>query len=134
VIAGHQTVTGLTGQPIHSGEAMRLVTLSWLTALAPMIGFTCLAILLSVRSRNPAVGIAAPVALGLLMQLAGSLGGIGPARPFLLSTPFETWHGLLAEPRFYGPLLLGFVACAAWSAICLGAAFVSLRHRDISED
>jgi ABC-2 type transport system permease protein len=134
VIAGHQTVTGLSGQPINSGEALRLVSLSWFTMLAPMIGFTCLAILLSVRSRNPAVGIAAPVAFGLIMQLAGSLGGIGVVRPFLLSTPFETWHGLLAEPHFYGPLLLGLIACAGWSIVCLAAAFISLRHRDISED
>jgi ABC-2 type transport system permease protein len=133
VIVGHQTVTGLTGQPIPAGTATRLVTLSWLSALAPMIGFTCLAILLSVRSRTPAVGIAAPVAVGLVMQLAGSLGGIDPIRPLLLTTPFETWHGLLAEPRFLSPLLTGLLVSAAWSLITLAAAFRILRRRDITE-
>jgi ABC-2 type transport system permease protein len=126
-------VTGLTGQPIPAGTATRLVTLSWLSALAPMIGFTCLAILLSVRSRTPAVGIAAPVAVGLVMQLAGSLGGIDPIRPLLLTTPFETWHGLLAEPRFLSPLLTGLLVSAAWSLITLAAAFRILRRRDITE-
>ena len=41
------------------------------------------------------------------MQLAGSLGGVEGLRPFLLTTPFEAWHGLLAETRFYGPLVWG---------------------------
>ena len=134
LIVGHEPVTGLTGQAIPAGAATRLVALSWLAMLAPMIGFTCLAILLSVRSRNPAVAIAAPVALGLLMQLAGSLGGIDPIRPLLLTTSFETWHGLLAEPRFLTPLLTGLIVCAVWSLITLGAAFLTLRRRDITED
>jgi ABC-2 type transport system permease protein len=133
VIVGHQDLIGLTGQAIPSGTAARLVVASWATALAPLLGFTCLAILLSVRSRNSAVGIAAPVGLGLLMQLGGSLGGIGPVRPLLLTTPFETWHGLLAEPRFLTPLLTGLIVSAVWSLITLSAAFLTLRHRDITE-
>ena len=115
IIVGHQDLTGLTGQAIGSGTAGRLVIVSWLLALAPLIGFTCLAILLSVRSRNPAVGIAAPVVIGMVMQLAGSLGGIAAIRPLLLTTPFENWHGLFAEDRFYGPLETGLVVCAVWS-------------------
>ena len=75
--------------------------------LPPMLGFTCLAILLSVWSRNPAVGIAAPVVIGMVMQLVGALGGVEAFRPFLLTTPFEAWHGLLADPRFTGPLTEG---------------------------
>jgi ABC-2 type transport system permease protein len=132
LIVGHQPVTGLSGQTISASTATGLVTASWATALAPMLGFTCLAILLSVRARNPAVGIAAPVVLGLVMQLGGGLGGIDPIRPLLLTTPFETWHGLLAEQRFYGPLLTGLVVCAGWSVLSLGAAFTTLRRRDIT--
>jgi ABC-2 type transport system permease protein len=133
VIVGHQPVTGLSGQIIPGATALRLTALSWLTTLAPMIGFTCLALLLSVRFRNPAIGIAGPVAVGLLMTLAGSLGGIDPLRPGLLSTPFETWHGLLVQDRFYQPLITGFIVCAAWSVLSLGAAFLILRNRDITE-
>ena len=132
LIVGHQDLTGLTGQAIGSSTAGRLVVLSWLLALAPLIGFTCLAILLSVRSRNPAVGIAAPVVIGMVMQLAGSLGGIGALRPLLLTTPFESWHGLFAQDRFYAPLETGLVVSAAWSAAALAAAYLLLRRRDIT--
>jgi ABC-2 type transport system permease protein len=97
-----------------------------------MLGFTCLAILLSVWSRNPAVGIAAPVVIGMVMQLVGALGGVEAVRPLLLTTPFEAWHGLLVDPRFTGPLSEGLITSAVWCTLCLGAAYVMLRRRDIT--
>jgi ABC-2 type transport system permease protein len=133
VLVGHQPVTGLTGQMIGSGTALQLVILSWLTMLAPMLAFTALAILLSVLTRNPAIGIAAPVGIGLLMQLLGTVGGITPIRPLLLSTPLESWHGLLASPHFLNPLYGGFVVCAGWAIVALTAAYLTLRNRDITE-
>ena len=99
----------------------------------PMVAFTCLALLFSVWSRNAAVGIAAPVVLGLVMQLVGALGGIETLRPYLLTTPFEAWHGLLAAPRFTGPLYEGIITSAGWSVVCLTAAYLILRRRDITE-
>jgi ABC-2 type transport system permease protein len=132
LIVGHQPLTGLSGQTIPSGSALELVSASWASMALPMIGFTCLALLFSVWSRNAAVGIAAPVVIGLVMQLVGALGGIETLRPYLLSTPFEAWHGLLAEPRFTGPLLDGVVTSAGWSLVCLVTAFLIMRRRDIT--
>jgi ABC-2 type transport system permease protein len=132
LIVGHQQLTGLGGQLIPSGTAAWLVGLSWATALAPMIGFTCLALLLSIWTRNPAFGIAAPVVIGLTMQLVGTLGGIEALRPLLLTTPFESWHGLLAQERFYGPLTSGLVASAVWSIGCLAAGYLIMRRRDFT--
>ena len=132
LIVGKEPLIGLSGQSIPAAEALPLVIASWATALAPTLGFTCLAILLSVWSRNPAVGIAAPVVLGMLMQLVGALGGVEAIRPFLITTPFESWHGLLAQPRFTGPLVEGLVVSGVWCAVSLAAAFVLLRRRDIT--
>lgn len=132
LIVGHQPLIGLSGQTIPSGTAVRLVAESWVTMLPPTLGFTCLAIVLSVWTRNPAVGIAAPVVIGMVMQLVGSLGGIEVIRPLLLTTPFESWHGLLTRPGFTGPLSGGVLVCALWSLVSLAAAFVMLRRRDIT--
>ncbi len=132
LIVGHHPLTGLSGQTIPAGSALRLVSESWASMALPMVGFTCLALLFSVWSRNAAVGIAAPVVIGLVMQLIGALGGIEALRPYLLSTPFEAWHGFLAEPRFTGPLLDGVVTSAGWSLVCLVTAFLILRRRDIT--
>ena len=132
VLVGHEPLTGLSGQVLAPHEALGLVVASWASMALPMVGFTCLALLFSVWSRNVAVGIAVPVVLGMVMQLVGALGGIETLRPFLLSTPFEAWHGLLAAPRFTGPLLDSVVTSAGWSVVCLSAAFVLLRRRDIT--
>ena len=132
LLVGHQPLTGLSGQTIDPASALRLVAGSWATMAPPLIAFTCLALLFSVWSRNAAVGIAAPVVIGMVMQLVGSLGGIEAIRPFLLTTPFEAWHGLLAEPRFTGPILDGLVTSAVWSVASLVGAFLVLRHRDIT--
>ena len=132
LILGHQPLVGLSGQLIPSGTAARLVVESWATALPPLLGFTCLAILLSVLTRSPAAGIAAPVVIGMVMQLAGTLAGMEAIRPLLLSTPFEAWHGLLSDPSFSSPLISGLIASAAWSALCLAIAFIVLRRRDIT--
>jgi ABC-2 type transport system permease protein len=132
LIVGHQPLIGLSGQIIPSSTALHLVTLSWASTLAPTLGFTCLAIALSVWFRNPAVGIAAPVVLGMVMVLVGGLGGIEAIRSGLLTTPFESWHGLLTQPRFTGPLVEGLLVSAAWSVVSLSAAFAIVRRRDIT--
>ena len=132
LIVGHQPLIGLSGQVVAPGAALALVAASWATMAPPLVAFTCLALLFSVWSCNAAVGIAAPVVLGMVMQLVGSLGGIEAIRPFLLTTPFEAWHGLLAEPRFTGPLLDGLLTSAVWSVAALATAFLVLRRRDIT--
>jgi ABC-2 type transport system permease protein len=132
LVGSHQSLIGLSGQTIQPRSALELVSASWASMALPMIGFTCLALLFSVWSRNAAVGIAAPVVIGLAMQLVGALGGIETLRPYLLTTPFEAWHGLLAAPRFTGPLLDGVVTSAGWSLVCLAAAYLILRRRDIT--
>ncbi|KQV64317.1 ABC transporter permease [Nocardioides sp. Root122] len=132
LLVGHQPLLGLSGQVIEPRAALGLVTWSWVTMAPPLVAFTCLALLFSAWSRNAAVGIAGPVVLGMVMQLVGSLGGIEAVRPYLLTTPFEAWHGLLAEPRFTGPLLDGLLTSAVWSVASLAAAFLVLRNRDIT--
>ncbi|MDH2416050.1 ABC transporter permease [Nocardioides sp. CER19] len=132
LIVGRQPLTGLSGQQIAPSHALALVTASWASMLPGMLAFTCLAILISVWSRNPAAGIAAPAVIGMVMQLVGALGGVEPIRPFLLSTGFEAWHGLLTAPRFTQPILEGAVTSAGWCVVTLAIAYLTLRRRDIT--
>jgi ABC-2 type transport system permease protein len=99
--------------------------------MPPTLAFTGLAVLLSVWSRNVAVGVATPVVLGMVLQLVGSLGAAESLRPYLPTTAFEAWHGFLAAPAFLGPFLTGLVTSAVWTALALGTAWAVLRRRDI---
>jgi ABC-2 type transport system permease protein len=132
LVVGHQPLIGLTGQTVPAGTALRLVVASWATDLPPLIGFTALSILLSVRTRNPAVGVVGPVVLGFAMSLVSSIGGIGLLRRVMLTTPLESWHGLFTAVPFHGPLVWGLVVSALWTVGCLVPAYTSLRDRDIT--
>lgn len=132
LLVGSQPLTGLSGQPIAPGHALLLVVAAWLSTLPALIGFTALSILLSVRTRNPALGVAGPVVIGLAMGLLGSVSDVGLLRRALLTTPLESWHGLFAATPFTGPLVQGIVVAALWTTVCLALAHVSLRRRDIT--
>jgi ABC-2 type transport system permease protein len=133
LVVGSQPLTGLTGQLISPSHALALVLASWATSVPPLLGFTALALLLSVLTRNPSVGVVAPVVAGLVMGLVGSLGGIDLLRRALLTTPLESWHGLLAQQPFYGPLVTGIVVSAVWTVLALALAYAALLRRDITE-
>jgi ABC-2 type transport system permease protein len=132
LIGGHSDLLGLTGQPIPAREALRLVAASWLSTIPPTIAFTGIAVLLSVWSRNAAVGIATPVVIGFVMQLVGAMGDIEALRPYLPTTAYEAWHGFLAAPSFTGPFVSGLIASAVWTALTLGISWTILRRRDIT--
>ena len=132
LLVGSQPLTGLSGQLILPGHALLLVVAAWLATLPALIGFTALSILLSVRTRNPALGVVGPVVVGLAMGLLGSVSGIGLLRRALLTTPLESWHGLFTAIPFTGPLVQGVVVSALWTIVCLTLAYSSLRRRDIT--
>ncbi|PWU52539.1 ABC transporter permease, partial [Micromonospora globispora] len=132
LVVGTQPLPGLTGQLIPAGHALPIVVASWATAVAPVLGFTALAILLSVTTRNPTIGVAAPVVLGMIMQLLSSLGGLNKGRRYLLTTPFEAWHGLLTAHPFHAPIVTGATVSAGWLISCLTLAYLYLRRRDIT--
>jgi ABC-2 type transport system permease protein len=132
LIGGHGPLTGLTGELIPSHQAWRLVSASWLSTIPPTLAFTGLAVLMSVWSRNAAVGIATPVVIGMVMQLVGATGGAEAVRPYLPTTAYEAWHGFLTSPAFHGPLVTGLVASTVWTVLTLGISWTLLRRRDIT--
>jgi ABC-2 type transport system permease protein len=132
LIVGTQPLPGLSGQLIPAGTALPLVVAAWASAIPPLAGFTALALLLSLLSRNPTVGVAAPVVLGFAMQLLSTLGGLDLARRLLLTTGFEAWHGLFTAHRFTGPIVQAAAVAAAWTAVCLFISYLALRRRDIT--
>jgi ABC-2 type transport system permease protein len=129
--AGREPVVGLSGQVVPAGHATWLVAASYLSDLPPLLGFTALAALLSVASRNSVAGIGGTVLIGVLFQIVTLANMPEWGQQALLSTPFMAWHGFWASPAFYGPFLWGLVTCAAWFAVCGLAAWLIFRRRTI---
>jgi len=131
LIVGSQPLVNLSGNLLPLPQALIRVALAWASVLPPALGFTALAVLLSVATRSSAAGIGLPVVAGLTMQLYAFVDGPELIRRLLITSAFGAWHGLLAEPPFYGPLISGTVVSAAYLVVCLRIAYDVLRHRDI---
>jgi ABC-2 type transport system permease protein len=132
LVVGAHPLIGLSGTEIAPGRAAVLVLLSWACAVPPLLGFTALSVLLSIGSRSSVVGIGGPVLLGLLMQLLGLLGGLGRGAGVLLTTPFASWHGLVRDAPYFGPIWQGALVSLVWAVACLVPARIVLLRRDVT--
>jgi ABC-2 type transport system permease protein len=128
---GRQPLIDLSGGLLPPAQALVRVACAWLSVLPPTLGFTALAVLVSVSTRSSAAGIGLPVAAGLVMQLYAFVDGPEAARRLLITSAFGAWHGLVTEPRYYGPLVHGTAVSCAYLIVCLAAAHRMLRQRDI---
>jgi ABC-2 type transport system permease protein len=130
VLTGGQPLVGLSGAEISSGECLFLMFLSWLLIVLPLLAFTSLAMLLSIATRNGIVGVLGPVIIALAMQLLALIGSGSWMHTLLLASAFDDWHGLLAQPRFYDPLVIGSCISLLWLLACLIASWRILSRRD----
>ncbi len=131
LLAGTQPVVGLGGQLVPAGHATELVIASWASELPPVLGFTALAVLASVATRNPVAGVGIPVLIAWVLQIVTLVNLPEWAQQALLSTPFLAWHGFWTSPAFYGPFREGLVTCAGWFAVCAAASWLVFRRRTI---
>jgi ABC-2 type transport system permease protein len=67
----------------------------------------------------------------MAMQLYGLADGPEAMRRLLLTSAFGAWHGLLAEPRYYAPLVHGTIVSAVYFIVCTAIAGRVLQERDI---
>ena len=131
LVAGTQPVVGLGGQLVPAGHAAVLVALSYVSDLPPLLGFTALALMLSVISRNSVVGIGGPIVITLVLQVVTLISLPAWAQLALISTPFQAWHGFWAQPGFYGEFLWGLVTSAVWFVVCGVVSWLVFRRRTI---
>jgi ABC-2 type transport system permease protein len=131
LLLGAHPLVGLSGQTAAPGQATRLILLSWLLQLPPMIGFAAVAYLLSILSRNSVVGVGGPVLLALVFQLSTLVNLPSTLRIAMLSTSFQSWHGLWTTPQFYGPVWHSLLTSAGWLLVCLVASWLLFTRRSV---
>ena len=131
VVVGAQPIVGLTGTLLPAPDAFARIALAWLSVLPPVLALTVVAVLISIVTRSSAAGVGLPVIAALGMQLLALIDGPELQRRLLITSAFGAWHGLLAEPYFYGPLFDAMLVSAGYAAAALFLAYRSLRRREI---
>ncbi len=131
LVIGRQPLLGLSGNQLAPGSSLVLVLAAWASVLPAVLAFTAVAILVSVATRSSAAGVGLPVLVGFAMEMTSLLDAPDVVRLLLLTPPLVAWHGLFAEPRYYGPLVQGTAISGAYFAFCLALAYRLVRDRDV---
>jgi ABC-2 type transport system permease protein len=130
--SGFNSLQSLSGTIVSAPKALELVYVSLLVYLMPIAAIVCIGLLLSVVTRNSAAAVVGTLMISLLIQLIGILPGLQGAQPYLLSTQFNAWQGLLRTPIDWSPIIRAAWVCALYGLPSLFAAFLVFLRRDVA--
>jgi ABC-2 type transport system permease protein len=130
--SGFNPIVSLSGTTISAGRGLGLVGASLLAYLMPILAVACIGLLLSTVTRNSAAAVVGTLMFSLLVQLIGILPGLGSLHPYLLSTQFNAWQGLLREPIDWAPIVRAAWVCSLYGIPSLAAAYLVFLRRDVA--
>lgn len=129
---GFDPLTSLSGTRIETGRGLLLLGGVVLAYLLPVFAIASIALLLSTVTRNSAAAVVGALMLSLVMQIVGVISGLDALRPYLLSTQFDAWQGLLREPVDWAPIVRSAWVCALYAVPSLAAALLVFMRRDVT--
>jgi ABC-2 type transport system permease protein len=130
--SGFNPLQSLSGTNISAWKGLGLVYASLLVYLIPILTIVCIGLLLSTVTRNSAAAVVGTLMFSLLMQLLGILPGLGGLQPYLLSTQFNAWQGLLRTPIDWAPIVRAAWVCALYGLPALFASYLVFLRRDVA--
>jgi ABC-2 type transport system permease protein len=130
--SGFNPLMTLSGTTVSAAKALGLVLASLGVYLVPILAVCCIGLLLSALTRNSAAAIVGTLMFSLLIQLIGILPGLAGAKPYLLSTQFDAWQGLLREPADFDPIIRSVWVSALYGLPALGGAYLTFLRRDVA--
>ena len=129
---GFDPVTLLSGTTVSTGRGLALLGAGTLAYLLPVIAITAIALLLSTVTRNSAAAVVGTLMTSILMQVLGALSALDFLDPYLLSTQFNAWQGLLRDPADWDPVIRAAWVSAGYTAPALFAALTVFVRRDVT--
>src|SRR5947208_3994315 len=130
--SGFNPLQSLSGTTVTAWKGLELVYVSLLVYLIPIAAIVCIGLLLSAITRNSAAAVVGTLMFSLLIQLVGILPGLGGLHPYLLSTQFDAWQGLLREPIDWSPVLHAAWVCPLYAVPALVAGYLVFLRRDVT--
>ena len=130
--SGFNPLQSLSGTTVSAPKALELVYVSLLVYLIPIGAIVCIGLLLSSLTRNSAAAVVGTLMVSLLIQLVGILPGLTGLHPYLLSTQFNAWQGLLRTPIDWAPIVRAAWVSALYGLPALAAAYLVFLRRDVA--
>lgn len=132
LIWGFDPLVSLSGSPIPTGRGLALLAATTVVYFVPICALCAIALLLSTLTRNSAAAVVGTLLSSLIMQLLGAISALAFLEPYLLSTQFDAWQGLLRDPIDWAPATRAAVVSAAYAVPALAAAFTLFLRRDVT--
>jgi ABC-2 type transport system permease protein len=132
LVSGFKPITSLSGTVVQPGRGLALVAVSHLVYLVPIVAIASIGLFFSTVFRNSAAAIVATLMFSLLLQLVTIIPGLDGLRPYLLSTQFDAWQGLLRTPVDWAPIVRAAWVCALYAVPALVAGLLVFVRRDVA--
>ena len=129
---GFDPVTLLSGTRVSTGHGIALIGAGTLAYLMPVIAIASIALLLSTVTRNSAAAVVGALMASLFMQVLGALSALDFLDPYLLSTQFDAWQGLLRDPVDWDPIVRAAWVSGLYAVPSLLAALTVFVRRDVT--
>jgi ABC-2 type transport system permease protein len=132
IVSGFNPLVTLSGNTVSATRALGLVGASLLVYLIPIFAIACIGLLLSTITRNSAAAVVGTLMVSLIIQLIAIVPGLGSLHPYLLSTQFDAWQGLLRTPTDWDPTIRSAWVCALYGVPSAVAAYLIFVRRDVA--
>ncbi len=129
---GFNDIVSLSGTVVPPGEALLLILAANVCYLIPIAAIVSIGVLLSTVTRNSAAAVVGTLAVTLVLALIPIIPGLEGARPYLLTTEYNSWQGLLRTPTDWAPILHSLWVCALYAVPSLFAAYLVFLRRDVA--
>ena len=132
LVWGFDPLTTLSGTRIDAGRALFLTGLGTLAYLLPLSAIAAIGLLLSTVTRNSSAAVVGTLMVSIFMQIIAAISALDALDPYLLSTQFNAWQGILREPIDWDPLLRSAWVCGAYALPSLAWALTVFLRRDVT--
>ncbi len=129
---GFHNVRTLSDTVVSAPKALLLVFAANLFFLIPLLTIACIGVLLSTITRNSAAAIVGTLGVTLILAIVQQIPGLEGLHPYLLTTQYFAWQGLLRTPTDWAPILHSLWVCALYAVPALFGAYLVLLRRDVA--
>ena len=129
---GFHDIRSLSGTIVPPGEALLLILAANVCYLIPIAAIVSIGVLLSTITRNSAAAVVGTLAVTLVLALIPVIPGLEGAKPYLLTSEYNAWQGLLRTPTDWSPIWHSAWVCALYAAPSLLVPYLVFLRRDVA--
>jgi ABC-2 type transport system permease protein len=129
---GFHPVRTLSGTLVSAPEALLLVIASNAVYLIPLLSVVAFGVLLSTATHNSAASVVGTFGFVILLYIVSGIPGLEGVQPYLLTSQFANWHGLLRTPTDWAPIWHSLWVCALYAVPATAAAYLVFLRRDVA--